>query len=127
MGPINSKPVAKKDTINQGAELHLNILSDWGRLLEIAQNQKNLKGLKATVNTTTLGSHESSDKCKLKPYDKTLANWMSAGNLNKSSVLQMKSSGTYLLQDTFCSNFKVLFNSNQDSNFEETERNIRLR
>ena len=37
----------------------------------------------------------------------------------------MKSSGTYLLQDTFCSNFKVMFNSNQDRNFEETERNIK--
>ena len=84
MGPIYSKPVARKDTINQGAELHLNILSDWGRLLETAQNQKNLKGPKATVNTTTLGSYESSDKAKLKPYDKTLANWMSAGNLTKA-------------------------------------------
>lgn len=84
MGPINSKPVAKKDTINQGAELHLNILSDWGRLLEIAQNQKNLQGPKATVNITALGSHESSDKCKLKPHDKTLANRMSAGNLTKA-------------------------------------------
>lgn len=62
MGPINSKLAKKEeDTTNQGAELHLNIVSDWGRLVEIAQNQKYLKGPKVTVNTTTLGSSKSSD------------------------------------------------------------------